>query len=51
MARKPLIGTVVQNVLEYGTGAINIDGCRVQYVNEAPPDLSIGARRAAAGRT
>jgi site-specific DNA-methyltransferase (adenine-specific) len=30
---------VAQNVLEYGTGAINIDGCRVQYVNEAPPDL------------
>lgn len=39
VARKPLIGTVVQNVLEHGTGAINIDGCRVQYVNEAPPDL------------
>ena len=29
MARKPLIGTVVQNVLEYGTGGINIDGSRV----------------------
>ena len=29
MARKPLIGTVADNVLEYGTGAINIDGCRV----------------------
>ena len=29
VARKPLIGTVVQNVLQYGTGAINIDGCRV----------------------
>lgn len=29
MARKPLIGTVAANVLEYGTGAINIDGCRV----------------------
>ena len=30
VARKPLIGTVVQNVLEHGTGAINIDGCRVE---------------------
>jgi site-specific DNA-methyltransferase (adenine-specific) len=30
VARKPLIGTVVENVLEYGTGGINIDGCRVE---------------------
>ena len=29
LARKPLIGTVVANVLKYGTGALNIDGCRV----------------------
>ncbi|MFM0432351.1 DNA methyltransferase [Paraburkholderia aspalathi] len=29
MARKPLIGTVAANVEAYGTGAINIDGCRV----------------------
>ena len=29
VARKPLKGTVAQNVLEYGTGAINIDACRV----------------------
>lgn len=29
VARKPLIGTVAENVLEHGTGAINIDGCRV----------------------
>ena len=30
VARKPLAGTVAQNVLRYGTGAINIDGCRVE---------------------
>jgi site-specific DNA-methyltransferase (adenine-specific) len=30
LARKPLIGTVAQNVLEHGTGALNIDGCRVE---------------------
>ena len=30
MARKPLIGTVAANVLEHGTGAINVDGCRVE---------------------
>lgn len=29
MARKPLIGTVCENVIKYGTGGINIDGCRV----------------------
>ena len=29
VARKPLIGTVAANVLEHGTGALNIDGCRI----------------------
>jgi len=29
VARKPLCGTVAANVLQYGTGAINVDGCRV----------------------
>jgi len=29
VARKPLIGTLVANVLEHGTGGINIDGCRI----------------------
>ncbi len=29
LARKPLTGTVVANVLRHGTGALNIDGCRV----------------------
>ncbi len=29
VARKPLVGTVAANVLAHGTGAINIDGCRV----------------------
>jgi DNA modification methylase len=29
VARKPLIGTVVANVLQFGTGALNIDDCRV----------------------
>ena len=30
MARKPLKGTVADNVQAYGTGAINIDGCRIE---------------------
>ncbi|WP_016895888.1 DNA-methyltransferase [Mycobacteroides abscessus] len=29
VARKPLSGTVAQNVLEHGAGALNIDACRV----------------------
>ena len=30
VARKPLVGTVAENVLQYGTGAINVDGGRVE---------------------
>ena len=30
MARKPLDGTVADNVLKHGVGGINIDGCRVE---------------------
>lgn len=33
-ARKPLIGTVAENVQLHGTGAINIDECRVQTLDE-----------------
>jgi site-specific DNA-methyltransferase (adenine-specific) len=29
LARKPLSGTVADNVLTWGVGAINIDGCRI----------------------
>ena len=29
VARKPLCGTVAENVLQWGTGALNVDGCRV----------------------
>lgn len=30
VGRKPLAGTVAANVLAHGTGALNIDGCRVE---------------------
>jgi DNA modification methylase len=40
VARKPLVGTVAANVLEHGTGALNVDGCRVQG---AKPDTTRGA--------
>ena len=29
LARKPLVGTVAGNIEAHGTGAINIDGCRI----------------------
>jgi DNA modification methylase len=37
IARKPLVGTVAANVLRYGTGAINVDGCRA-FVDENEPN-------------
>jgi hypothetical protein len=37
MARKPLIGTVAANVLQHGTGALNIDGARVDMGDEYDP--------------
>ena len=37
LARKPLAGTVAANVLEHGTGALNIDGCRFSYGDPAWP--------------
>lgn len=40
MARKPLVGTVAANVLQHGTGALNIDGCRISTDGE---ELRIGA--------
>ena len=38
MARKPLSGTVAANVLEWGTGGINVDGCRVGTDWESDPN-------------
>jgi site-specific DNA-methyltransferase (adenine-specific) len=30
LARKPFVGTVAANVMKHGTGAMNIDGCRIE---------------------
>jgi DNA modification methylase len=42
VARKPLIGTVAANVSEHGTGAINVDACRVgdEVRTASPSDFS-----------
>lgn len=44
LARKPLIGTVVDNVLAHGVGGINIDGCRIgeREARELNRNVSIG---------
>jgi site-specific DNA-methyltransferase (adenine-specific) len=34
--RKPPIGTIAANVLEHGTGGLNIDGCRVEGGKRSP---------------
>ena len=44
VARKPLVGTVASNVLTCGTGALNIDGCRV-----GGPDGHGGGAKASSG--
>ncbi len=50
LARKPLIGTVAENVSAHGTGGINVDACRVKYVNEKVPDLE-SWKKSNGGRT
>jgi site-specific DNA-methyltransferase (adenine-specific) len=47
MARKPLVGTVAANVQQFGTGALNIDACRVP----TDEDLNGGAYAKEGGRT
>lgn len=57
VARKPLAGTVAENVTTYGTGALNVDGCRVQHVSESdralatPQGRVTGKPGALAGKT
>ena len=36
LARKPLAGTVAQNVLAFGTGGLNIDACRIGTSKDVP---------------
>lgn len=41
VARKPFKGTVATNVLAHGTGALNIDGCRVEHVTVGDGNLAL----------
>jgi site-specific DNA-methyltransferase (adenine-specific) len=45
LARKPLIGTVAANVAAHGTGALNVDGCRI----EGPLPQPFGSLRKSRG--
>lgn len=57
LCRKPLDGTVANNVLTWGCGGINVDGCRVEYSSDADKASAIPQGRittkvgAFAGRT
>ena len=44
LARKPLIGTIANNVLTHGTGGLNIDGSRVEGVPPSVPQPALGVR-------
>jgi site-specific DNA-methyltransferase (adenine-specific) len=44
VARKPFKGTVAQNVLAHGTGALNIDGCRVGYASDVDREQMASAK-------
>lgn len=39
VARKPLCGTVAENMIKYNVGGINIDKCRIDSTNELPNTL------------
>lgn len=42
MARKPVKQSIIDNVQEWGVGALNIDACRVEYENEDDKNSIIG---------
>ena len=44
VARKPVIGTVAQNVLEHGVGGLNIDATRIQGEIQSVPQPTLGVK-------
>jgi DNA modification methylase len=45
VARKPFVGTVAENVVRYGTGAINVEACRIGSTVETwPSSRSYGGK-------
>jgi DNA modification methylase len=50
VARKPLSGTVSANVLAHGTGALNVDGCRIGMSDEDADFIRKTARPKSVGQ-
>lgn len=50
LARKPLVGTVAANVLEHGTGGVNVGGCRVGTSKDVPASPAQDRENIAKGR-
>lgn len=40
VARKPLAGTVAENILQFGTGGMNIDDCRIDIIGDRRSPLA-----------
>jgi site-specific DNA-methyltransferase (adenine-specific) len=47
VARKPIEGTIVENCLQWGCGALNIDGCRIATADA----FGGGAKMSSSGHT
>ena len=45
MARKPMIGTVAKNVLRYGTGGLDVDGCALETADNLNGGAYSGGER------
>lgn len=45
LARKPLTTTLIQNVLQHGTGGLNINGCRIEGEKHGDPERFQGYRK------
>jgi len=43
VARKPLEGTVAENILKHGTGGLNVDGCRIETNEETGRNNKTGS--------
>jgi site-specific DNA-methyltransferase (adenine-specific) len=50
LARKPFPSTVAANVLEHGTGALNIDACRVSFASSEDKAAAAAAAAQRSGR-
>jgi site-specific DNA-methyltransferase (adenine-specific) len=57
LCRKPIEGTIAENVLRHGTGGLNIDGCRIegvkpqvtQGINSNPTSFNVATERRLSG--